>query len=164
MLGALCSVVLMATSGAALAQTPDSTVIYAEESDAELNAAMKAARESLPVFWSHFEKQGPDVGPFLLKVALPTKDESLEHIWMLVTERGEKITGTLVNKPVNIAGVSQGSKVTVTPQQVSDWTYIRGGIAYGQFTNRVLAKQLDGAQREAMLSGLSPNPIEGAKP
>lgn len=161
----LCSIALIAMSDVALAQgAVGDTVVYAEDSDAELNAAMKAARDNLAVFWSHYDKPRPGEGPFLLKVALPTKGGSLEHIWMRVTAHGEKIVGVLVNEPDDIAGMSLGSKVTVTPGQVSDWTYVHAGVAYGQFSNRVLVKQLDAEGRAAILKDLSPTPLEDAKP
>lgn len=140
-------------------------MLYAREHDPEMDAAMQAARDSLPTFWAHFDKRGPGYEDLLLKVAMPTTDDSLEYIWMEVRGRDEdKITGVLINQPVKIAGVSQGSTVTVSPQQVSDWNYTRDGVSYGQFTTRVFAKRMTAADRAEALSGLSPTPIEVEKP
>ena len=135
----LASLVVSCSPAEMPGQSAESELVYAKADDVEVNAAMKAAKDSLPEFWSRYDAQRPGDGPFLLKVALPTRDDDLEYIWMFVTTREPKITGALANAPVKIDGVSEGSTVTVTEDQISDWTYVRDEVVYGQFTTRVFA-------------------------
>ncbi|MEL6258702.1 MAG: DUF2314 domain-containing protein, partial [Pseudomonadota bacterium] len=113
----------------------ESDVLIVDDTDAAMNDAMAAARETLPVFWDLFNANPDYQDAFNLKVGLPTTDGSLEHIWIdQLSYEGGSIKGVIANEPLELAnGVQFGDVVEVTAAEVSDWTIWSEGKQYGGF-------------------------------
>jgi uncharacterized protein YegJ (DUF2314 family) len=163
--GLLVSVAAAAAvlSGSAVAQTEPArngdALVYAKGTDAEVNAAIQRARDTLPVFWRKFEQRGSK--GFTLKVAMPTRHGSLEHIWVDSIERRDgTIRAKLADDPDDIAGAKLGSPVVVDPGRISDWGYLVDGKLYGHFTTRVLVKRMAPGEAAAVNALLQPKPLE----
>jgi len=136
----------------------DNIVDFAGD-DAEMSAAKLRARQTLPTFWRHLASH-PEM-EHDLKVGMPTTGGSLEHIWVGdIKDEGNKIAGRLVNDPVDLAGLSMGSPVTFTRDQITDWAYVKDGKLYGHYTTRVVVKHLDPAEAAQLNAMLSQNPVE----
>lgn len=131
------------------------TVIDVATGDPRMTAARERARTGLSTFWKHAAAPGPGEGDFSLKVALPTRSGSLEHIWSLVESRsGDRIVVRISNQPVDIEGVRLGSLLTVSETQVSDWMFRRNGKVVGAESLRVLIETMppaEAARYRAML-------------
>ncbi|SFK19984.1 YegJ family protein [Caulobacter sp. UNC279MFTsu5.1] len=126
--------------------------------DAEMNAAIAAARKTLPVFWNHLRTKPGE--PSSLKVGLATSNGH-EHIWVSDIEaKGDTITGRLANDPDNLPGLKLGSPVTFTRAQISDWAYEKNGKLYGHYTTRIVIKHIDPAEAAQVRAMLSENPVE----
>jgi len=135
----------------------DDPVLGVGGDNRKMNAAAAEARRTLPVFWDLLDTYPEYAGAFRLKAAFATTDDSWEHIWMGDLSRdGDRITGTLMNRPLAlIEPLQQGDTVMVHTADVSDWT-IRGegGRDYGGFTLRVFAGLLGSEEGEAIRATL----------
>ena len=75
-------------------------------------------------------------------IALPTKDDSLEHIWFdPIKIEGDKIVAICANDPRNIAGLKCGDKKVLSRKDLSDWMITIGDDCYGGYTLRVAIKE-----------------------
>jgi uncharacterized protein YegJ (DUF2314 family) len=120
--------------------------------DAEMNAAIMTARNSLGAFWSTFEKPGTGEADFALKVAISDKGQT-EHFWLTNIERKEgKIAGIISNTPTLVKSVTQGQRYEFSEDQISDWLYKRNGKMVGNETMRPLLKRMPKEQAEAYRS------------
>ena len=139
---------LAAPAGAALAQDRPHTVTGARKGDVEIRAARDEARRTLPDFWRRLEADPQLRERASLKVEF-VKGENSEAMWVGQLRRGPdgRIMGVLNNKPVMVTNVKQGDAVTVDPDLIMDWTYHRGGRAWGHYTTRVLLKRMPAEQR-----------------
>lgn len=120
------------------AGTEDKVVSVSDE-DPEMNAAIAAARRTLPDFLKVVDKPPPDVRDVSFKFPL----DGWEHIWVTnVSRRGNVLVGELDNEPV-AKGYRLGQHVEVPLEQVSDWSY-RGadGVMRGHRTTRLLLARL----------------------
>jgi uncharacterized protein YegJ (DUF2314 family) len=120
--------------------------------DAEMNAAITKARNSLGTFWSTFEKPGTGEADFALKVAISDKGQT-EHFWLTNIERKDgKTAGIISNTPTLVKSVTQGQRYEFSEDQISDWLYKRNGKMVGNETMRPLLKRMPREQAEAYRS------------
>lgn len=124
-------------------------VINVADDDAEMKAAIAKANASLPQFWQAFEKPKADEKDFALKVRI-TDDNGTEHFWATDIQRKEgKILGTINNEPNTVEKVKLGDRVVIPEADISDWTFLRGEKMVGNYTLRVLFKQMPSKEVEA---------------
>ena len=129
-------------------QSSDDKTISVSGDDAEMNAAIAKARASLPDFWRVFEKRDRGETDFSVKVKIPDK-EKVEHFWVVDIERKDgKISGTINNDPDFVQNVKLGDRITVNDADISDWLYLRNGKMAGNYTLRVLFKQMPKSEVE----------------
>jgi len=129
-------------------QSNDDRTISVSSDDAEMNAAIARARASLPDFWRVFEKRDRGETDFSLKVKITDK-EKVEHFWVVDIERKDgKIFGIINNDPDIVQHVKLGDRITVNEADISDWLYLRNGKMVGNYTLRVLFKQMPKSEVE----------------
>lgn len=129
-----------------------------DAADKIMNAAIDAARKSLPHFWAKLEKPGPGEKDFNLKVRI--EDENgVEHFWCadVHRERG-KMSGVINNDPMTVKSVSNGQRVVFTEGQISDWLYMRNGKMIGNYTVRPLMRDMSKEERREIEGMLGPLP------
>ena len=118
-------------------------VVFTEPDNLEVNSAMEHARKTFPEFWKAQAKDDPDYSDFNVKIGLPTPAGDTEHIWVSnVSQKLGRYTGTLINVPYNLAEIEYGDEVTFKIEQISDWQYVKNGKSEGNFTTRVLLKDM----------------------
>ena len=116
--------------------------------DAEMNAAIAKARETLPQFWQVFDRREHGESKFALKVKLTDK-HGTEHFWAMNLERRDgRILGTINNDPEIVASVKLGDKITIPEADISDWLYLRDGKMVGNYTIRPLFKTMSAKEVE----------------
>jgi uncharacterized protein YegJ (DUF2314 family) len=79
--------------------------------------------------WGQFARsfRSPKDFDHEVKVAFPTRAGSREHLWVHVTAiRGDRVTGTISNDPVNDIGYAYSDRVTIARARVEDWGIWRG--------------------------------------
>jgi uncharacterized protein YegJ (DUF2314 family) len=142
----------------------DEDIVYFEPDDPDMNRAIAQARETLPSFWRLFSTDRDVAETASLKMAFPvpgTKDGN-EYMWLIDIRRdGRTIKGVLDNQPESIRNLKKGDTVTIDPERISDWSYVRDGRMYGSYTTRVMLKHLSEQEAEEYLEFLSVRPLEG---
>ena len=143
------ALVALALAGAALAACSQrDTTVGIDPDDAEMVAAIEAARNTLPAFWTAFDTRPNGESDFVLKVKI-TDRHGAEHFWVNdITRRDGKITGTIDNDPNVVAAVKVGDRIEVREADITDWAYTRGGKMVGNRTLRVLFKKMPAAEVE----------------
>ncbi len=138
---------------------PRDRVINTGADDAAMNAAIKQAQATLPVFWAAFEGKRPGTSDYAVKLMMTGDDGFKEHIWAFLSRReGDQVVAELTNIPEHLPAMKQGSEVRVSQSLITDWTYSKDGLVYGHYTTRVLWPHLSPEER-AMVK-LSPTPVE----
>jgi uncharacterized protein YegJ (DUF2314 family) len=57
------------------------------------------------------------------------------------------------NRPRYIAGLKVGDKVSVNPDEISDWSFVRNDQLVGGYTIRVLYAEMSPAEQADFLKG-----------
>ena len=123
-------------------------VINVADDDQEMNAAIAKARDTLPQFWQTFEKREHGESDFALKVKI-TDRKGTEHFWLVDIERKDgKTLGTINNDPDIVRNVKLGDRIPIPEADISDWLYLRDGKMVGNYTLRVLFKQMPAKEVE----------------
>ncbi len=126
-----------------------------------MNAAMDAARASLPEFLDKAAKADLTQGDYRVKWAHATEtgEAGLEHIWVTLSAVGpDSVKGQLANQPQEFRGAI-GDVVEVPLDGISDWMRFRAdGLIEGCYTTRVMLSQMSEAEREGYEAQLAPLP------
>jgi uncharacterized protein YegJ (DUF2314 family) len=130
-----------------LTQFSDDKVINVATEDAEMNAAIKLARETLPTFWSKLADHTSYEESFALKLGI-SDGKMTEHFWC-GDIRGSATAANCViaNEPADVHTVKMGQRVEVDPAIISDWMYMQSGKIKGGQTIRALIPHM--TQEEA---------------
>ncbi len=67
-----------------------------------------------------------------------------------ITFKGNRFHGYIDNIPRKIKGVKMGDKVSVNPNEISDWAFVENGRLVGGYTIRVLYSELSPEGRAAL--------------
>ncbi len=71
--------------------------------EAEMNEAIRAAKETLPVFWAWHETRSDDPDDCALKVEFPTGARGSEHVWFIdILRTGPVVTGLVASDVVDV--------------------------------------------------------------
>jgi uncharacterized protein YegJ (DUF2314 family) len=117
-------------------------VIDVKDDDPEMVAAIAKARATLPKFWEVFERPEHGESDFALKVRITDKNGT-EHFWATEIERKDgKILGTIDNDPNIVRSVKSGQRVLISEADISDWFYFRDEKMVGNYTLRVLFREM----------------------
>jgi uncharacterized protein YegJ (DUF2314 family) len=123
-------------------------VVNVADDDPEMLAAIAKARSTLPQFWQAFEKRERGESNFSLKVKITGKNGT-EHFWLTEIERKDgKLLGTINNNPDIVRNVKIGDRMPIPEADISDWLYMRDGKLVGNYTLRVLFKQMPAKEVE----------------
>ena len=118
------------------------------ENNAQMNAAIEKARQSVDTFIKALQNPGAAQTFFSIKAKFTDGDE-VEHIWLeSVTYDGKKLQGKIGNEPLYIKNISLGDAVSVMPKDISDWMFVENGKLVGGFTLQVLRNQMSGEERK----------------
>ncbi|MBX9746470.1 MAG: DUF2314 domain-containing protein [Hyphomonadaceae bacterium] len=136
-------------------------IVFFDENDAAMAAAIEEARRTYPQFLADFGRAPPfRQGDYMVKVAMPTPDGGEEHIWVDNLRRdGERLFGMLANEPGNLPGMHLGSPVEIDHARISDWSISGSEGMYGNYTTRVMLPHMNQAEAEALRESLSRTPL-----
>ena len=145
----LAALLLLLLSSISFAgERDESEIVNVHETDAEMNAAMLQANQSLKVFIDRFNNPQEGDSDFALKVMV-SDEFGVEHFWVTdisITEEG--FTGFIANEPQTVKLVDIGQKVNFGPDIVTDWSYDHNGVKQGAFTLRVLLERMPKEQAD----------------
>lgn len=131
-----------------VAQDP---VIAVRSEDAEMNAAIAHARDTLPTFWASYDAPKPSETGHSLKVGLQG-DNRIEHIWMDAIKKlpSGSYSGRIANTPRDLPGRREGDLVEFTDADISDWMFMRNDKIVGGETIKPLLKSMPQADADAL--------------
>ncbi|MEM1208411.1 MAG: DUF2314 domain-containing protein [Planctomycetota bacterium] len=138
---------------------------YYETGDSNelMDRAIARAQETYRELVEAMASPLPTHGGHAVKKPFPIAGGGQEHIWITdLSWDGQKFTGILGNEPVDTSAVAFGDRVSVTPQELSDWMYVDGNRVVGGYTIRVLQQQSSPEQRQRFLemTGLDVPPVD----
>ena len=117
-------------------------VFRIENKDAQMRKAVHEARRTVGVFIAALKHPAPGQRDFEVKKPF-LKDGEVEHLWLSQVEfHGNHFHGIVDNHPHRIDGVKFGDRVSVNPNEISDWAYVDGGKLVGGYTIRALCCSL----------------------
>ena len=128
------------------------TIIDVRTADAEMNAAIAHARETLPTFWASYEAPKPSETGHSLKVRFPTGGSRGEHIWMADVKKlpNGGYSARFANQPRDLPGKRVGDLVEFKQADISDWMFMRNGKIVGGETIKPLLKSMPKAEADAL--------------
>jgi uncharacterized protein YegJ (DUF2314 family) len=112
------------------------------DDDKQMDRAVENAQRTLGFFMAalHAKHNGDTV--FEIKKGFIDGDK-VEHLWIKrVTYDGKNFHGEIDNRPQDVNNVHLGQRVTVAPEVVTDWMFLKDGKLIGGYTTRVLYARL----------------------
>lgn len=117
------------------------TIVSIKQEDADMAAAIKRARATLPDFLALAQRPRPSTSAFGLKVGLKTEN-GREFVWVRPFKKdGEIYSGQLRNDVRSNKNLKFGDTITFSDNDIADWRYVDDGRMKGNFTTCVLLKQ-----------------------
>ncbi len=134
-------------------------VVNFSETDPVMNAAIEAARQNLPVFMDQLNNPASDAESLILKVAISTDTDYVEHIWVdqIRALGDDRFEGRYANQPVEFQG-NEGDPVTFSQGSISDWSFMMNDQLHGNYTTRVMLPYIDPDYAAYLSSILAPLP------
>ena len=132
-----------------------------QQHDPVVASAEQKAAETLPIFWAKFDGMADGVDHYLVKVALVAGGGGREMLWAVpLKHTADGVQVRLANEPAYLAGLKLGSVIEVSPNEIVDWSYQKGGKLYGNFVTRVTMDRAAPEERAQMQAVLAPEPLE----
>ena len=126
---------------------------------ADMDRAIEAAKETLPIFWAWHETRSDDPNDCALKVQYDAIGAEGEHIWLIDIRRtGELVTGLVGSEPERVPSLKLWDITVIDVDRISDWTFRKDGLHYGHFTTRVMAAAYPDVLASYM-PDISPTPL-----
>ena len=129
----------------------DPPIVGVRAADAEMNAAIAHARDTLPTFWASCEAPKPTETGHVLKVRLEVGAE-VEHIWVSDVQKlpNGNYSGWFANDPSDLLGKSFGDQVEFKQADISDWMFMRNEKIVGGETMKALLKSMPKDEADAL--------------
>ena len=129
----------------------DPPIVGVRAADAEMNAAIARARETLPMFWASCDAPKPTETGHALKVRFDVGAE-VEHIWVSDVKRlpDGDYSGRFANEPSDLLGENIGDQVEFKQADISDWMFMRNEKVVGGETIKPLLKSMPEEEADAM--------------
>jgi uncharacterized protein YegJ (DUF2314 family) len=117
------------------------------DNDKQMDRAVENAQRTLGFFMAALREKKPGDTEFEIKKGFVDGDK-VEHVWIRgVTFDGKNFHGKVDNEPVDVSNVHDGQRVTVAPQDIDDWMFLKDGKLIGAYTTRVLYARLTPEQK-----------------
>ena len=127
-----------------------SRVVFASNTDPEMQRAFASARETFRYFWRElaWEKRRIVKGlDFAYVKAAFSDGGQIEHMWLSDIEfDGRYVSGALLNAPRHV-DARKGDPARVLPNLISDWMFGSSGRVYGGYTVQVLRARMGAGER-----------------
>jgi uncharacterized protein YegJ (DUF2314 family) len=121
--------------------------VHVHDSDKAMHQAVHQAQRSMGKFMAALTKPQPGQTGFSVKKRC-IEGNKCEHIWLAnVRFDGRVLRGKVDNNPVDVKSLRLGQKVTVRPEEVSDWMYVENGRLVGGYTVRAYYRNLPADQK-----------------
>jgi uncharacterized protein YegJ (DUF2314 family) len=120
----------------------DSSYTRVSDDDKQMDRAVENAQRTLGFFMAALKAKKDGDTVFEIKKGFIAGDK-VEHLWIRrITYDGHNFHGQIDNQPTEVNNVHQGQRVTVPPEAVTDWMFLKDGKLMGAYTTRVLYARL----------------------
>jgi uncharacterized protein YegJ (DUF2314 family) len=137
-------------SGTLMDKARRDEVVLVANDDADMAAAFRKARETLPEFLALARAPQSTASKLAVKIAIPDGDGN-EYFWLnQFAPHGNKYTGRINNTPRSAKQVTFGQVVEFSEDEIVDWLYMEDGKMRGNFTACAMLKREPPDQAEAM--------------
>lgn len=145
----LCLVAFACTPIPTITPTPITSA-----TDAELEAAIGQARDSLDTFIAEIATPHTDRTFVAVKVRFYPPDEVSQDIWVdEVTYNTGVFRGTM-GDDIPALKLEMGEKITIEEENIVDWMIVEDGKMIGGFTIRLAVQRMSPEERERFLETL----------
>ena len=128
--------------------------VHVDDSDKAMHQAVHEAQRTLGTFLAALASPKPGQTGFAVKKRC-IEGNSCEHIWLAdVRFDGRVLRGKVDNNPVDTKSLRLGQKVTVRPEEISDWMYVENGRLVGGYTVRAYYRTLSAAGKRQFAQNL----------
>jgi uncharacterized protein YegJ (DUF2314 family) len=112
------------------------------DNDKQMDRAVENAQRNLGFFIAALRAKKSGDTVFEIKKGF-IDGNNVEHLWIRqVTYDGKNFHGKIDNQPLQIKNAHVGERVTVAPEEVDDWMFLKDGKLIGAYTTRVLYARL----------------------
>jgi uncharacterized protein YegJ (DUF2314 family) len=112
------------------------------DDDKQIDRAVENAQRTLGFFMAALKAKKNGDTVFEIKKGFIDGDK-VEHLWIKrVTYDGKNFHGQIDNQPLEVSNVHLGQRITVAPEAVTDWMFLKNGKLIGGYTTRVLYARL----------------------
>jgi uncharacterized protein YegJ (DUF2314 family) len=112
------------------------------DNDKQMDRAVENAQRNLAFFIAALRAKKSGDTVFEIKKGF-IDGNNVEHLWVKeVTYDGKKFHGKIDNQPLEVKNAHAGARVTVSPEEVVDWMFLKDGKLIGGYTTRVLYARL----------------------
>lgn len=126
----------------------DDPPYYVHRENPDMNAAMAKAQRTYRDFLKVFFSPTASQHDFLVKVPFKHGNRT-EYLWISdLNLATNPASGTILDKPIT-PGLTYLQHVTFDQSDVVDWRYIVNGCIRGDFTSRVILKEMTPEERAA---------------
>jgi uncharacterized protein YegJ (DUF2314 family) len=131
---------------------------YLPDDDPAMEAAVRKARATLPLFWQALAGPLSGDSDFVVKLEYRTHPvDSIECLWAIdVSRSGDMVTATIDNDPRDVPDLTAGERVTVPIARIADWMFTRDGLLQGAYTLRALLAYMPQEQADELRAVLAP--------
>lgn len=151
----LAALSLAACGGSGIHNERENTVKVAAE-DPAMKAAYDQAKRTFSTYLARAAAPAPGTDKYMVKVRIQDK-YGVEHMWVKDVRRSSGgFVGVIDNEPITIHSVKLGDSYPFTPENVSDWMYMKDGKIHGGYTIRALLPKLPPAKAKAVGEMLAP--------
>lgn len=120
------------------------------DGDKAMRGAVHQARRTVNTFIAALQHPEPGQSNFEVKKPFVQNGEA-EHLWLTdVRFSGNRFHGRVDNRPLKIKGLRFGDRVSVNPDEISDWAFIDHGRLIGGYTIKALYAQLTPDRRKEL--------------
>ena len=118
--------------------------------DTEMNAAIREAQDTLPLFIEAFQSPTPTQTHFLIKARFPYGNGSAaEHIWVAdLSLTDNEFEGVLGNEPIYVRNLHLRDRVIIQKDGITDWMIIDDNRLLGGFTIFVIRNRMADDERK----------------
>ncbi|GLR13745.1 hypothetical protein GCM10007907_25350 [Chitinimonas prasina] len=121
-------------------------VVYVNDQDKAMNAAIAKAQATLDTFLQVAESKPSGTLGYKLKVRFEDENGA-EHIWVTPFKREKTgFVGVVANDPEVVESVEAGKSYSFSRAQISDWGYVKDGKQVGSYTVCVIFKSMPADQ------------------
>jgi len=122
--------------------------LHVTDDHKKMAKATQKARKTMTKFIAALRSPKSNQSRFAVKKPF-IEGKKVEHLWVKeLSFDGKVFRGRIDNTPVGLKRVHLGDKVTVSPEEISDWMFVQNDRLIGGYTIQAMCSHLSPAQKK----------------